>query len=335
MPAGELSSIFSHVTRTATAREFEFAEYQLSKFLAPAVATRCRSGDTAQWDILKADRDKAAISAAGAPSKRVAMKAAGRRIVRCLHSPEHVMLDGDALENLRAPGSEEADAEFYVADEQQHLTDRHQALREYMAAQMLAGSAAYTQDGVSLTIDYEVATLHKPTAAVSWGTITTDIPADIETWKQLIRKDSGREPAHAWMNQGVMDKLLNNTKVQKFLGEATMIAEIGQTGRITRLNGLTLHVYDNGYVPSGGSFTKYIPDDKLILMPEPDKSWVDVQEGSTRIKPLGVDELVRVFGRHAYVMLEGDPAGYKLLEDDIFIWTLPVPDAIVYADVTP
>jgi len=333
MPAGELSGLFNHVTRTATVREFVFGEYQLSNFYGGNVR-RTKSGDLAEWDILKADRDRAKISQPGAPSHRVALRPAGKQMARCVHSPEHVMLDGDYLENLRALGQDDANAELYIAQEQQKLADRQAALKEWLFSQMLTGSAVFTQDDAKITINYRMASGHKPTASASWATSTTDIPADIRTWKALIRQDSGREPAHAWCNETVMGYLMANDNVKDLLGDGAYKAQVGRQGRITEFMGLTWHVYDNGYVPSGGSFTKYIADDKLFITPEAG-DWVAVQEGSTQIKPLGATQLLRVWGRHSWVELESDPAGYKLGVGDVFLPVLPVPDAIVYADVTP
>ena len=334
MPLGEVQELLDYVTMTATVDEFRYRQLKLAEFFAPSPA-RTKGGDSFVYDIRKASRDTAAPKAPGAPTKRVALRPVGQKSGRCIHLGENKMLDGDRMANVRKMGARERESlQVYVAGEQLDLDRRRARYRELAAALMLTGTLAIAEDDVIASVDYEIAATHKPTAAVSWATSTTDIPADIDTWVDLIEKDSGYTPEHTWCNRTVMRYLMHNAKVQSFLGTGDYRAQVGKWGYIREFHGLTWHVDGSGYVPAGGSFTRYIANDKLVLCPEPDPSWVNFLEGSTMIANLSAENLVEVFGKYSHAVVETDPAGYKAIVGDTFIPALFVPDALVYADVT-
>lgn len=334
MGLGELD-VLNYVAMTAAVQEFKHRQLQLSAFYAPATPERTDGGDAFMYDILKADRDVAAPKAAGAPSKRVPLLPAGQVQGRCIHVGEHKFLSGNLLSGLRAAGSRQRNSQQRLGQELFALDLRQQKLRELAFALMLTGTMAIAEDDVIASVDYKVDSTHKPTAGTSWAMNTTDIPADLDTWIDLIESDSGFDVAHAWVNRSVMRMLMNNTKVKEFLGTADYRAQVGKAGYIVNFHGPTWHVYTNGYIPAGGSFTRFIADNKVILTPEPGPEWENIVEGSTQILPLGETQLQEVWGKHAYTVLESDPAGYKSIVGDTFIPKLGVPDAIVYADVTP
>lgn len=335
MGLGELS-ILSHVSLTAAVQEFKYGPAdELATFFCPNPQPT-DGGDSFKYDVLKADRDMAAPTVAGAPSKRVALQAVDQKSGRCIHVKEHKALDGDTLANLRQAGNRRREvAQRKIGQELMLLQRRSARLRNYAVAQMLTGTLAISEDDVKASIDYDVDSTHKPTASASWATSGTDIPTDIRTWKRLVMKDSGYTPTHAWCNEGVMAYLMANTAVKEYLGTGAYKAQIGATGQITEFMGLTWHVYDLGYIPSGGSFTRYIADDKVVLTPDPDGQWCNLQEGSTMIHPYGETDLVEAFGKHAYSLFKDDPAGVQIHTGDVFFPCLYIPDAVVYADVTP
>lgn len=335
MPLGELQEMLDYVTLTETVRDFKFPKLELADFFCPN-PEETKGGDAFTYDISKASRDVAAPSSPGAPSKRVALTRAGQKSGRCIHSKEHKPLDGDRLANVRAMGSRErVKLQTYIAGELLDLTRRRARLRELAVSQMLTGTMVIDEDDVKATLDYSISSSHKPTAEASWAEIDTDIIADLDVWIDLIEKDSGYTPEHVWCNRTVMRYLMRNTGVKEYLGEGAYKAQVGQLGFIREFYGLTWHVYGKGYIPAGGSHTRYIADGKMALVPDPDPSWVNILEGSTNIANITAQELVEVFGRYSHSLLEADPAGYKAMVGDTFIPILRVPDAVVYADVTP
>jgi len=335
MGLGELS-VLDHVSLTAAVEQFKYGNLTvLHDFFVSGSPPRTDGGDAFRYDVLKANRGVAKPKAPGAPTKRVALTAVGTKSGTCIHAGEHKMLSGDIVVRLREPGTRQVNAKAQLARELLSLDRRRARFRNLAVAQMLTGALAINEADVVASVDYGVSESHKPTAQTSWAGEDTDIFGDLDAWIDLIEKDSGYTPVHAWCNRTVMRFLMNSAQVKEFLGDGDYKAQIGKWGYIRELHGLTWHVYGAGYVPDGGSFTRFIADDKLILCPEPDGEWCDVIEGSTMIRPLDAQDLVEVFGKHAYTILEADPAGYKLCDGDCFIPALFVPDAIVYADVTP
>jgi len=334
MPLGQLS-VLQYSSLTAMVRAFRYPDLQLSARFGGLVE-RTKGGDTAEWDILRKANQRGHIKAPGAPSKRVPLHPAGHRATRCLHYGENKMLDGDRMENIRGLGTDtQAVMEEYVGSEQEGLAMRDNRLREVAISQAMTGTLAMTDDDTIVSVDYGVDATHKPTASASWATAGTDIPADIRAWKRLIRRDSGFNPALAFCNEDIMTKMMANTAVKEFLGAAEYKAQVGQTGYIVRFMGLDWIVYDDGYDTDAGVFTPFIAADKVLFTPAPSKEWFRVIEGSTKIPTQNKETLVSVFGKHSYRTVVDDPAGIKLIVGDRFIPALVVPDAIVYADVTP
>ena len=334
MGLGELS-ILNRSTLTATVNAFRYPELKLTARFG-GLTDRTKGGDTAEWDIRRKANKKGKPKSPGAPSKRVALDPIGHRVTRCIHFAEHKMLDGDRMENLRQIGTDaEQMVQDYIAQEQLGLARRDANLREWALSQMLTGTLTIAEDDEIASVDYGVSATHKPTASVSWDTVTTDIPADVRTWKRLIRRDTGFDPALALVNEGIMTMLLKNTIVKEFMGTGEYKAQIGQFGYIVRFMGLEWIVIDDGYDTDAGVFTSFVADDKVVLTPAPSKDWMGVIEGSTKVPTDDKANLVSAFGKYSYKTVQEDPAGVKVIVGDTFIPALYVPDAIVYADVTP
>lgn len=326
----ELLNILGHETMTAVVEEFKEPNHQLVELFPPTLI----EGDTAEWDIYKASRGIGEFNVRNAPSKPVKLSPKGHKTAQCFKAFDHKRLGADTLANLRAPGMKERAARAHITREQLDLFRKHARMREYCRAQALTGTLTVNQDDVKITVNYGLSASHKPTAAASWATATTDIPGDVATWKKLVAKDSGRAAARAYCNSSVMAYMLANDNVKELLGDGAYKAQVGKDGHITRFMGLGWRVYDDGYLNGSGTFVPFISDDKLIITPEPGE-WGSMQVGGTKIPSDDGSELVDVQAPYAYVELTKDPAGVKLLQGDIFLPVLPIPDSIVYADVTP
>lgn len=128
------------------------------------------------------------------------------------------------------------------------------------------------QDGSILHSDtYPVQTA---SANVAWGTSATATPMkDFRTWKLLQRGKgcSFGRGAKAYMNSATVNKLLNNTNANDLFGKRT--SGSSTISSLTELNKIMLDAdlpeiveYDEGYIATGGSFTTFIPDDKVIII---------------------------------------------------------------------
>ena len=324
-----LEEVLGYKTMTRMVQMFPYTPSSLGE-LFPVQPI---SGDTAEWDVYKQGRGIAEANVRGGKSKEQALEKVAHKTATCIHLFDNKPLPGDTLNNLRAPGTKEKRARAHIAREGLALRNLHQRTADYYRAAALTGTLTIDQTDVKLTIDYGVSATHKPTATASWGTASTDIVADIKAWMELVRQDSGLEPARAYCNQTVMQYLLNNTKIQKFLGSNAYVVQVGREGKITRLCGLDIHEEDRGYVASG-SFTKFVADDKFVITPDPG-DWAALQRGTCMVPNDERTDLVEVECPAAYPEVTGDPAAIKLLEHDVVLPVLAIPDSIVYGEVTP
>ena len=128
------------------------------------------------------------------------------------------------------------------------------------------------QDGSILHSDsYPVQTA---SAAVAWGTVATATPMkDFRTWKLLQRGKgcSFGRGAKAYMTTATVNNLLNNTNAADLAGKRTSGGSSVMT--LSEVNKILLDAdlpeiveYDEGYIATGGSFTTFIPDNKVIII---------------------------------------------------------------------
>jgi len=291
-------------------------------------------GDTAEWDVYKRGRGIAEANVRDGKSKDRALEAVDHKTATCIVLFDNKKLPGDFLNNLRALGSKEREARSHITREAKALTDLHRRTGDYYRALALTGVLTIDQADVKLSIDYGMSSSHQPEVSASWGTASTDIIGDIKTWMDLIQQDAGLKATRAYMNTTVMQYLMKNTAVQKFLGTNAYMEMVGKEGRITRLCGLDLYEDNRGYLDSSGTFTKFIADDRFIITPEPGE-WARTQRGTTMVPTDDGKNLTEVRCPAAWVLIDGDPPAIKLLEKDVVLPVLEIPDAVVYATVVP
>jgi hypothetical protein len=127
-----------------------------------------------------------------------------------------------------------------------------------------------TQTGFTDTFDIQTYT-----APITWATFATAVPLrNFQTVQQLgVGKgiDLGAG-ARAYMNTITFNNMINNQNANDLAGRR---AEFGQTiDTLNQVNSLLnargapgITLYDDGYIPTtGGSFTKFIPDNKVVVI---------------------------------------------------------------------
>ncbi len=329
MNFGELE-ILHHKVLTKTVTDFSFEEL-LGMQLFPGEHVE---GITAQWDILSPTRQKGAFRIPGEPATRVELERVASRTATCILMLLEKALDEATLAWLRLAGEEDvASARARITAEQMGLARRIQLAREWAIWQALCGELVIDQDNLKLTVDYGLDASHKPTAAASWGLADTDIPADVRAWKKLIAQDSGYVAGEAFVNEGVMEKMIKNDNVKDVISDTGLKEQLAQEGYITRFMGLDWHVYDAGYLDASGTFHQFVPDDSVIIVPGP-KVYGRMQVGTQEV-PMGFNETVRVYGSYSYSVTQSNPPGVNLYVGENFLPVITLPGAIVCADVTP
>ncbi len=131
----------------------------------------------------------------------------------------------------------------------------------------LSGTITYSALGI--TLDYNFDSGRKPTAAILWSLPGTAVPVqNIKAWKLLYR-GSGFRPKKVYMNQATFDEFSETDEVKGYMTGTNSSVLLMLDGTITRVLGLDIVVYDEGYINSSGTFIPFIPNDKVIIVGEP------------------------------------------------------------------
>jgi hypothetical protein len=227
---------------------------------------------------------------------------------------------------LRRPGSEQVQfAEAGVRGELADLNSLVDRRVEWMIWKMISGNLAVNQSDVKFSIDYGIASSHKPAVTTSWAGSSADILADLTAWKKLIARDGGEVADTLFLTETVMGYLVENQKVRELLAYQGG-RDLVESGRIPRLLGLDLVVYDAGYVPEGGNFTPFIPDDHVAMTAGKD-FWTLIEGASLDVRAQGRP------GKFAKSWEEEDPSIRQILVEWAVLPVLKKPDNVVYAAV--
>jgi hypothetical protein len=290
-------------------------------------------GQVAKWDVMKRGRDMAEFNVPGAEANIVSLMGRERKTQTMAYIREKKTLDALTMYWLRRPGEESKQyAERAVLDELDDLDKRVSNRIEWMVWQMMTGTMTYNGNNVQFTVDYGLASTHKPVLANSakWNLVNDADPInDLRRWKSLIEEDSGVSPDTVYLTSKQMGNLVANSKVRDLL-KATFGGTGGVVSRIKELIMLDLNLelveYNAGYVPEGGSFTRFIDEDHIIMTAGDD--FCNLQYGASldhkaKGKP----------GKFSKSWEEEDPSARVIL---IEVYCLPVlkkVENIVYAKV--
>jgi hypothetical protein len=322
--------VLDYKVLTGTLSNFKHPELVGQALMAKAAV----EGNIASWDVYSPSRVTGNFRVPGAPATKVDLVKVASRTATLAPVLLEKTLDDMALSWLRSGDAAAGDgARARITREEADLDRVLEYTKEYAVWKALSGTLAVNQGDVKFTVDYDLKNTHKPTASTSWATSSTDVIADIKTWKGLVAADCGYAPTDAYCNESVMEYLMTNDDVASFLGEGALREQVAQNGYITRFMGLAWHVYDAGYIDAAGAFQKFIGDDKLFVVAA-DAPFGAILSGSQEI-PAGFSETRRVYGKFAYSAVESNPPGVRLFVGENFLPVIYIPDAIVAADVTP
>lgn len=292
-------------------------------------------GDIAKWDSITNIRQAdAKLKSRGAPSGSKDLANMEARAANMAYFNESFLATGDDLNNLRQIGSNARDnaGKGYLAYNLMQLKNMERRTKEKLLFSCLTGTLAYTLNDVAVTVDMGTNAANKPTAAVSWATVTTDIIGDIVAWKAIAEERSGRVLTTAWINDTVAAMLLANDDIKELIGTGSLTERIALTGQIGMIAGINFIQYDGAYY-TGAASAKYVLDERVYFTPDPGDGWLTYQYGSVTIKEDGDMKVVE--GPGIWNETSGDPVGEKVLVKSCMLPVLVAPDAIIYADVTP
>ena len=119
------------------------------------------------------------------------------------------------------------------------------------------------------TIDYNFAGARKPSAGTVWSDSANATPvADLRAWQNLYT-GSGYRPVSVGMNLATYSEMVSTAEVKSFIAGSEAGAVFMQEGKVVRVAGLNVIIYNEGYINSSGTFVPYIANDKVIMIGEP------------------------------------------------------------------
>lgn len=229
--------------------------------------------------------------------------------------------------------------------------------KEKLCADALAGSItidAATYPGSEVTypaVTYAVQTF---TAGASWATAGTKIlssATEILAIKRAMRENAGDDVSRLLFNAKTATYLLGNTEIQGWL-QTTMpgisVFQSGQLGAQGGAGGIPgWEEYDEGYKPDGGSYTRFLADDKFVALPrDPETAGLVMATGygiiparsgllTGRSAEQLMPERASTPGFFSYAYVDVDPVGVWLVVGWRGFPIVRRPDGIIFGDVTP
>jgi hypothetical protein len=201
-------------------------------------------------------------------------------ISRYLETPgvygEFIDLDENELTRRRTIGtySSPVDLSDLVASAQDQLLVRRLDRIELIGWTLLATgtfSVAGPAGGIIHTGAYTTQTF---TASVVWATAATSTPLADFRAVQLLGPAKGANfgsGARAYMNRTTFNQMLTNTNAADLGGRRTTgLSPINDNARLNEyLAGENLPgivIYDDGYITDAGTFTRFVPNNKVIVV---------------------------------------------------------------------
>ncbi len=171
---------------------------------------------------------------------------------------------------MQMGGNAASQLESEIYNEVRINADAVRIRAEYARGNTLVdGVFAIDENGVTESWDYGVPGANIVTAAITWATATTDIPADINTWLDVWYAAGGGE-AILTVSRAQLANMLKNDKIRA-LGASNGVTPsvLSQNGLQTIFDGMnwpTIRVYDASF-DIDGSTTRVLAADKALLTP--------------------------------------------------------------------
>ncbi len=211
----------------------------------------------------------------GAP-KRVVWTGGKRYAMQPGVYGEFKLIDEQQLTNRRAWGQVNGgpiNVADLVMEAQTHLLGRRLDRIEYIGWTLLITGTFSVADGSSV-LHTDSFTTQTYAAGVAWGTAATSTPlADMRAIQLKGRGyslDFGSR-AKAYMNRTTFNQMMSNTNASDLGGKKGIglqsITGLGDVNRILSAEGLVeIVIYDEGYINDSGTWTLYIPNNKVLVI---------------------------------------------------------------------
>lgn len=249
------------------------------KFFRFGRQLRTRDGSV-KWDEVTMSRGLAPFAGLRGRFKNKAELGRTERTSHVAVIKRSVELNPERLYFQRESGELDPNAEAYVEEEMEDLATEVGNSIEYLAAEALRGTVTINAANVPDTTQVFTLTFSPNTYSKSagWGTAGTKIiSSEIPALKTDCEQNSGMSPGQVICTNTVEGYLNLNTETIAILGDGDVKTGMLRTAGTMRgplfngfrIGGMDWLAYEGGYVPSGGSFTKYLPTaDEAIVLPD-------------------------------------------------------------------
>lgn len=248
----------------------------------------------------------------------------------------------------------------YIRRQTEYITRRFRNARELILSRMFAAGSVsidvqgddmkLVPSGGNFTIDFQHPAGNRGDVggifAQNWGSApTTAVPNDeLMALNNHAAANSGLPIAHALCSSLTWAKVLNVSQVQNLAGSAnrpfTVLQRTGDTddkGNVSTsftavlagMPWLTWHIMDQRFAYNGTE-TQVIPDDDIVLTPEPSSEWLELLEGSEMVRETTHSPLKHVYGMEGWRTPGIDPAAEVVKMVDGFMFALYIPSAFYY-----
>jgi len=229
-------SISKLVNRIATPLSLFQRSMNMGIGSTPSIQSNDR---TAVWDIFDSTRRVAGGAAPMTGPRRVQPQAIGQGYAQCMRLHESVLLLDEKVFRTRplgAPvGTVDQTGVNYITKQISYLTQRFTNTREFMVSRLFYGGFDLTVDGAGnyrpveagsgqIQIRTQTPASHFTQLALgassadlitaTWSNANTDIAAQLNNVNATMNRVYGLPLRHIWINTGVYNYLLNNSKLQ-------------------------------------------------------------------------------------------------------------------------
>lgn len=318
-------------------------------------------GDVVRWDREDFSRAIAPFGSQMAPAIRLFPQDRDHLIVPLAQVRIERFLDAKKIfVTHRGLGELQPNAPSEISRALGDLQNRGRRAEEYLCAELLFNQGGATVNStnvpgstVTFSLDFAITDVD---ATASWATETTAILSTTELLGAIDThiQNSGTVPGRAVHNIDVFNHLITNDQVEAWfqttpqgvalVSRPDVAAPVGVSpfniaGGLAGIpNWLNLN---HGYLNDGGSFTKYIANDYLLLLPDTDMifGWAQGMEVVPSVAIGAADAAAAGFdvrpGPIMYAIHEFDPPGVRLVYASSFAPTILLPEACTLIDTTP
>lgn len=191
---------------------------------------------------------------------------------------EYIPIDEKSLTTrtdvMVGPGGRLMPTRDMIAECQAELLQRRATLKEWLIWEMMVNGYLKVKAADGAEVYTDAYNQQIQTAVVSWGTFATaKILVDFRAAQLRGRGTSANfgPGSNAYMNRVTANKMLSNTNQDDLAGKrmGNLATPLNLNDMNTILSGEGLprvQVYDEGWIPDGGVWTPWIPDDVVIIV---------------------------------------------------------------------